>query len=159
MSSISEQILPFFKPNEECLSNQQLSFAVRDKVIAYPEVVRSITDPRNNDFVLLSFLTSPEHNYVKVRGCGSLPECKEKAKEIIKSVDSRFPIAIAKLGQWCYITSDPEKVSKETIKIIDEKEVTHDENVDLLIKEHENRGTVEEPKLASSILSRRGIFL
>jgi hypothetical protein len=136
---LSDQILPFFKPNYDCLSVEETYSALNKNLIAFPEVIRYLTDPQKDgdSFVLLSFLKSNEHCYVKVRGYGNLDTCKDKAKEIIKSVDSRLPIAIARLGQWCYVTSEPNLVSKETIKLIDDKEVSHKEHVEILISEHE----------------------
>lgn len=147
--SLADQILPFFKPNTACLTDEETSSALQEKYIAYPEVIRSITDPGENNYALLSFLKSHDHSYVKVRGYGSLVECKDKAKSIIKLVDSRFPIAIAKVGQWVYVTSEPKEVSKETIKIVDEKEVTHKEHVDVLMAEHEKKITVAEESSAN----------
>jgi hypothetical protein len=136
---LSDQLLPFFKPYAECLTQEQLMNAVQEKLVAFPEVVRTLNDPQTDEdkFVLISFLKSNQHSYVKVRGYGTFETCRDRAKQIIKSVDSRLPIAIAKLGQWCYVTSDPKQVSKNTIKIVDDKEITQKEHVDLLLAEQE----------------------
>lgn len=150
--SLDDQILPFFDPKKPPLSTEETSAAVNSKLIAFPEVIRSLNDPQLNTetFVLLSFLKSNDHSYVKVRGYGDLESCKEKAKQIVKSIDSRLPIAIAKLGQWCYVTSEPNKLSKETIKLIDDKEITQQEHVDLLLSEHEKNTALNEKPITRS---------
>lgn len=143
-----DQIRPFFNPSKRHLTHEETSSAARIKLIPFPEVIRSVNDPQvdTDTYVLLSFLKSTEHSYVKVRGFGNLESCKEKAKQIIKSVDSRIPIALARVGQWCYVTSDPAKHSKETVKIIDDKEITHKEHVELLISEHLKKEQESESK-------------
>jgi uncharacterized protein DUF5832 len=153
-TTLSEQLLPFFKPTAEPLTNEQTLSVLKEKFVAYPEVIRCLTDTSCNEFVLLSFLKTAEHSYVKVRGYGTINECNEKAKTIVKNVDSRFPIAIAKLGQWAYVTSDPDKVSKETVNVIDDKEITHSEHVDILINEHTTRQMRNEKEKDKDIHTR-----
>lgn len=141
---LAEQILPFFDPSKRHLTTEETFAALHQKLVPFPEVIRSLNDPQDNDtFVLLSFLKSSNDSYVKVRGFGNLDSCKEKAKTIMKTVDSRLPIAIARLGQWCYVTEKPDELSKETVKLIDGKEITHKEHVDVLLSEHENKKTDE----------------
>jgi hypothetical protein len=146
-----DQILPFFNSLKSYLTIEETLSALDKKLVAYPEVIRSLNDP-SDDYVLLSFLKSPQGCYVKVRGTGNLESCKEKAKNIIQKIDSRLPIAIAKLGQWCFVTTDPDQLSKETIKIIDDKEITHKEHVNILIDEHEKKikGTEEKNERVST---------
>lgn len=145
--SLVDQILPFFNPTINYLTSEETVKALNKNLVAFPEVIRSLNDPQvdTDTYVLLSFLKSQnQESYVKVRGYGNLESCKEKAKQIVKSIDSRLPIAIARLGQWCYVTPDPKKVSKETIKLIDDKEVTHKEHVDTLLSEYEKNTKNED---------------
>jgi hypothetical protein len=150
-----DQILPFFNPKNRDLSDEETNSAITKNLVSFPEVIRSLNDPQLEDtYVLLSFLVSSPHNYVKVRGYGNLESCKKKAKQIVQSVDSRLPIAIARLGQWCYVTSDPIQVSKEKIKLIDDKEVTHKDHVNTLISEHEKNQQAnisEQPKVTNEL--------
>lgn len=137
--TLAEQILPHFKPHTPPLSFEETQSCLKEKMVAYPSVLRSKDDHLSSDYVLLSFLQSPEGSYVKVRGVSdSLEGCKKIATQIFQKIDSCIPIAISKMGEWCFVTNNPEKISQRQFKVIDEKMITHSENVEMLKKEVEN---------------------
>jgi hypothetical protein len=129
---LAEQVLPYFQPSAPSLQEPVMS-----KIVEYPEVIRSINDSPTNDYVLVSFLKKNENDvcYVKIRGTGSKEECIEQAKYITQNIDSKFQIAIGQQGKWLYATNEPDKVSSDVVKLIDDKFVTHNEAVNILVKE------------------------
>lgn len=154
-SSLAEQILPHFKPGAPPLTFEETESCLKEKLVAYPSVLRSKNDHLSSDYVLLSFLQSPEGSYVKVRGVAdSLEKSKKIATEIVKNIDSYIPIAISKMGEWCFVTNNPEKISQTQYKLIDEKLITHNENVEILKKEVENN-TKNQVEKDERLLSKR----
>uniref|UniRef100_A0A6C0JQM6 Uncharacterized protein n=1 Tax=viral metagenome TaxID=1070528 RepID=A0A6C0JQM6_9ZZZZ len=115
---------PFYNEEVPHLNEEQLKQCIKDKVVYYPEVMRSIKDPTSTDeCVLLSFLVdaNTKKSYVKVRGVGSLTKCKEISRKILKKTDSLLPIVIGKMGVFMLVTNTPENHSETNYKVIDDK--------------------------------------
>lgn len=139
-----------FDPNADPLTLKEAKEAIKDKLLAYPEVIRSIKIPSNDEYVLLSFLID-KINYVRINGYGSLDYVKKKAIDIVKNYDSKLPMIIAKVGVWNPVTNEPNEISQETIKIVDDKVITHNENakriLDIREKEIEKNQNIKKDDL------------
>jgi len=103
--------------------------AVADKIVYYPQVVRSNADfpIDNQNYGLVSFqlLDKPQktstgstvHGFFKIRGNWSdASMAKSKASSIVRDQDSKSKIRIVNVGQWLPICDDDSLV-KEMVEI------------------------------------------
>jgi hypothetical protein len=90
--------------------------SVEGQIVEYPQVVRNMVDPSisgqnfgNLSFMLFSeprmFRGKPIYGYVKIRGNHQDEKsARFDAFRIVREVDSKFQIRIAKVGTWFHIT-------------------------------------------------------
>jgi len=107
----------WFQPDTE-LTNEELEAAYKAQ-IKYPQIVKKRVDPpiEGQEWACLSFMVLDKphkgiYAFVKCRGCW--PDDPQKgpkianreAKRIVKEVDSKFSVKIAKTGAWVPVTND-----------------------------------------------------
>ncbi len=103
----------WFQPSAKPLTSSEEDVAFQNQTY-YPKIVRKrIDDPiTNQEWCNLSFLFLPEpkngvFGFVKVRGCWPNQQiASDEAQKIIREVDSKFRIGIAKVGTWIPISDD-----------------------------------------------------
>lgn len=151
----ADNFMAGFDPHAPPLTDEQATIAYKNLIVGYPEVVRSLHTPNPlNEYVALSFLTSPIASYVKVCAVGSIDACNTRAREIIRNVDSRVPVAVGKLGSWCLVTNKPSLVSKETIRLVDNQEIVTEDHAEVLINKQTKEAQAAEALARKEINAR-----
>lgn len=141
--------------------------AVEGQVIEYPQVVRSNEDPPisgqafgNLSFMLFKeprmFRGKPIYGYVKLRGNHNDDKsARFDAYRIIRTVDSKFQIRIAKVGVWVPITEN-DSVVQELYDVRENTEEKHIRDEAVKEREAEQRRLAREIKEAEEALKTKG---
>lgn len=141
--------------------------SIEGQVVEYPQVVRNMTDPPiigqgfgNLSFMLFEqprmFRGKPIYGYVKMRG-NHLDDkaARYDAYRIVREIDSKFQIRIAKVGVWVPITENDSVVQDMfDVRENDEQKLLRDEAVKE--KEAESRRIARELRDAEEKLKEGG---
>jgi hypothetical protein len=119
---IKREIIQAFQPHTPPLTEHQLEAAQREKILAYPQIIRCLQDRVCSDqLVLLSFLCGESgESYVKIRGIGDHNSLRERARQILQNEDSKTKMIFAPLGKWLPVTNEPEKFTCANETILEE---------------------------------------
>lgn len=137
--------------------------AVEGQTVSYPQVVRTMVDPPINgqnignlSFMLFKtprmFRNKPVYGYVKLRG-NHVDEksARYDAYRIIREVDSKFQVRLAKVGAWVPITDDDSCI-KELYDVRENDEEKHIRDEAVKEREAEARRIAKEIKEAEDAL-------
>jgi len=137
--------------------------SVNGQVIEYPQVVRKMVDPvisgqeyGNISFMLFEkprmFRGKPIYGYAKMRGNHSNSDaCRFDAYRIIREVDSKFQVRIAKVGNWVPITEN-DSVVEDLYDVRNNDEEKHLRDEIVKEKEKESRRLANEIREAEEAL-------
>lgn len=147
-----------FQPNASPLNSEELSNASQELIRKYPQVARSADDPpigrqsiANLSFMLLNEPKDGIYGFVKVRGVWENEDmATQKGEELIKMVDSVFPIHQAQVGRWAPITNNPKYTSdKLDVKTKEQEIALRDKAAkENLAKNQQQRREIEEQREA-----------
>ncbi len=119
----------WFQPNAPPLTKEEEEAAYQGQIY-YPRIVRKRIDPpiSGQEYCNLSFVFLPEPKdgvwgFVKVRGVWPTKDvASDKAEDIIREVDSKFRIGIAKVGGWIPISDRDDYFEEQLDARCEEKE-------------------------------------